>query len=119
MNHVAPTIVAVQPVRGATGVVTTECSAPTSTTKVIDWFPTFIMTAGSQGPRIREPSLPQSVCSSQADKVLDSLLRLVPFCVGLTELLRPVRCPSVMGAFIPPVSGLFAMGALGLVVVSS
>ena len=54
----APTIVAVQPVRGARGVVTMKCSAPVSATKVNDWLPTFIVTRGSQGPRISEPSLP-------------------------------------------------------------
>ena len=58
MSPVAPTIVAVLPVKGATGVVTTERSAPVSTIKVIDWPPTFIMTVGSRGPRIREPGLP-------------------------------------------------------------
>ena len=55
---VAPKAVAVWPVRGATGVVTTECSAPVYTIKVIDWPLTFIMTVGSRGPRIREPGLP-------------------------------------------------------------
>ena len=58
MAPVAPTTVAVQPVRGATGVVTMECSALVSTVKVIDWPPTFIVTMGSQGSRIREPGLP-------------------------------------------------------------
>ena len=58
MSPVAPTIVAVQPVREATGVITTECSALVSTIKFIDWPPTFSMTMGSQGPRIREPGLP-------------------------------------------------------------
>ena len=59
MSPVAPTIVAVQPVRGTMAVVTTECSAPGSTIKVIDW-PPFIVTMASWGPRIREPSLPYS-----------------------------------------------------------
>ena len=41
MSPVAPTIVAVLPVRGATGVVTRECSALVSTIKVIDRAPYF------------------------------------------------------------------------------
>ena len=86
MAPVAPTTVAVWPVKGATGVVTTECSAPVSTVKVIDRPPTFIVTMGSQGSRIREPGLPTSD-SALADQVLDSRLRLVPFVVGWTELL--------------------------------
>ena len=45
----AQTIVAVGPVRGATGVVTTEWSALVSTIEVIDWPPTFIVTVGSLG----------------------------------------------------------------------
>ena len=58
MSPVATTIVTVQPVRGATGVVTTESSAPVSTIKVTDWLATFIVTLDSQGPGIRKPSLP-------------------------------------------------------------
>ena len=58
MLPVAPITVAVQPVRGATDVVTMECSALVSTKKVIDWPPTFIVTVGSREPRIREPGLP-------------------------------------------------------------
>ena len=49
MSPVAPMIVAVWPVRGATGVVTRECSALVSTIEVIDWPPTFIVTVGSLG----------------------------------------------------------------------
>ena len=58
MFPVAPTVVAVRPVRGATGVVTMECSTPASTIKVIDWPSTFTVTVGSRRPRIREPGLP-------------------------------------------------------------
>ena len=57
MSPVAQTIVAGWPVRGATGVVIMECSALVSTLKVINWPSTFIVTMGSWGPRIREPSL--------------------------------------------------------------
>ena len=60
MSPVATTIVTVQPVRGATGVVTTECSAPASTIKVIDWPPTFVEIMCSWGPRIRELCIPYS-----------------------------------------------------------
>ena len=60
MSPMAPTMVAVRPVRGATAVVTMECSAPVSTIKVVDWPPTFIVTVGPQGPRIRKPCLPWS-----------------------------------------------------------
>ena len=60
MSPVAPTIVAVQPVRGVTGMVTMECSAVVSTIEVIDWPPAFIVTVGSWRPRIREPGLPWS-----------------------------------------------------------
>ena len=67
--------------------VTMECSAPGSTVKVIDWPPTFTMTMGSRGPRIREPGLPSLILLWPGDKVLDSQLRLVLFVVGLTELL--------------------------------
>ena len=79
MFPVAPTTVAVQPMRGTTGVVTMECSALVSTKKVIDWPPTFIMTRGSRGPKDQEAqsSLVQ-FCSGQVSKVLGNWLRLVP-----------------------------------------
>ena len=57
MSPVAPTIVAIRPVRGATGVITTECSVLVSTIKVNDWPLTFIETVGSRGPRINKPGL--------------------------------------------------------------
>ena len=64
VSPVAPTIAADQPVKGATGnhsVVTMQGSALVSTIKVIDsWTPTFMVTMGSRGPRIREPSPPYS-----------------------------------------------------------
>ena len=47
-------IVVVWTVKGAMGVVTTECSVPVSTIKVTDWSPTSIVTIGSRRPRIRE-----------------------------------------------------------------
>lgn len=40
--------------------VTTECSAPVSTMKVIGQPPTSIVTMGSQGPRLRERGRPYS-----------------------------------------------------------
>ena len=46
--------------KGATGEVTTECSAPGSTMKVIVRPPTFISTVGSWGPREKEPCPLQS-----------------------------------------------------------
>ena len=58
LSPAAPTIVAVRPVRGATGVVTTKCSAAVSTIRVDDGPSTFIVTVGSRGPRIREPCVP-------------------------------------------------------------
>ena len=49
MSPVAPTTVADQPVRGATGVVNTECSALASTIKVIDWPPTSLISWAPEG----------------------------------------------------------------------
>ena len=83
MFPVAPTTVAVQPVKRTTGVVTTECSDLVSTKKVIDWPPTFIMTRGSGGPKDQEAqSSLVHFCSGQVDKVLDNWLRLVPSLLG-------------------------------------
>lgn len=55
LSPVARTEVAVRPVRGATGLVTTEWSALVSTIKVIDWSPTFIATVGSLGVQNQGP----------------------------------------------------------------
>jgi hypothetical protein len=54
---VALTIVALLWVSGATSLVTTECSAPESTMKILGWPPTFISTMGSWGPSSKEPGL--------------------------------------------------------------
>jgi hypothetical protein len=55
---VVPTIVALYSVSGATSLVTTECSAPESTMKIIGWSPTFISTVGSGDLVVRSLVLP-------------------------------------------------------------
>ena len=113
MSPVAPTIVAVRPLRRVTGVVTTECSAVVSTIKVIDWPPAFIVTVGSRGPRMRDPSLPWS------DSAPARLIRLwmasshwYLSLLGPLNFFDPYNCPSAMGALIPQVSSLSAIGTL-------
>ena len=59
-------------------------------------------------------------CSSQANKVLNAWLRLVPFFAGSTEHLWPFRCPSAMGTHSSSVWSLCnRCTGSGIVVVSS
>lgn len=121
MSPVAPTIVADQPVRGATAVVTAECSAPASTVKVIDWPPTSYEIVGSWGRRIRELGLPYSDSAPA---------RLIRFCkaglgwylsvLGRLNFLDPLDVPLRWGHsfFQCLVSGQWAHWS-GLEVVSS
>ena len=62
---------------GATGLVTTDSSAPVSTIKSVSWSPIFKVTMGSQGPDVFEPQHPYSVSmlvSSATRRGLFSLL---------------------------------------------